>query len=298
MKILLGFVLFMMGNHLVWSQGEFKAYEETIPNSELAFEMVPVKGGEVKTVIAGSEVEVEVTSFWMATNELTYDEYTHFMQDETFSQNETMDAITRPSPPYIDFTLGMGKEGGFPANSMSLYGAMMYCKWLYNKTGHFYRPPTEAEWQMACEAGQSTSEDDLAVTADNSNNAYTKVGQKAANKLGIHDMLGNVAEWTIDAYTEDYKAQLAEVGSEDPVLVPVSRKSYVTLKGGHFRSPAAEVSCAMRIKSDKLWNRRDPQIPKSRWWNTDAPFIGFRLVRPNVEMTEEEIEAFYAQYIK
>ncbi|MCI0488644.1 MAG: formylglycine-generating enzyme family protein, partial [Blastocatellia bacterium] len=28
------------------------------------------------------------------------------------------------------------------------------------------------------------------------------------------------------------------------------------------------------------WSRRDPQIPQSIWWHTDATFVGFRIVRP------------------
>ena len=33
---------------------------------------------------------------------------------------------------------------------------------------------------------------------------------------------------------------------------------------------------------------QDPQIPKSIWYHTDALFVGFRVVRPLVEPTEEE----------
>ena len=32
---------------------------------------------------------------------------------------------------------------------------------------------------------------------------------------------------------------------------------------------------------------RDPQLPKSNWYHTDAPFLGFRLVRPLREPDEE-----------
>lgn len=42
---------------------------------------------------------------------------------------------------------------------------------------------------------------------------------------------------------------------------------------------------------------RDPQIPKSLWWNTDSPFVGFRLVKPTQEMTSEAIEAFFKKAI-
>ncbi|UWX54874.1 hypothetical protein NYZ99_19380 [Maribacter litopenaei] len=32
--------------------------------------------------------------------------------------------------------------------------------------------------------------------------------------------------------------------------------------------------------SDLVWKVRDPQFPQSKWWNTDAAFVGFRIVRP------------------
>ncbi|MEL6845968.1 MAG: formylglycine-generating enzyme family protein, partial [Bacteroidota bacterium] len=38
---------------------------------------------------------------------------------------------------------------------------------------------------------------------------------------------------------------------------------------------------------------RDPQIPKSFWWNTDSPFVGFRLVVPAKDLSPEEVKAFW-----
>jgi formylglycine-generating enzyme required for sulfatase activity len=198
----------------------------------------------------------------------------------------------------------MGKTGGFPANSMSQYAATMYCKWLYKKTGIFYRLPTEAEWEYACRAGATTKYffgDDEAKLgayawyAGNSDNKYHAVKQLKPNAWGLYDMLGNVAEWTLDQYYDNYFEQV-KTNSVNPLMQPV-KKNPITLRGGHFRDGAADVRNASRLKSNPVWNARDPQIPRSKWWNTDAPFIGFRVVRPYKQPTAEEADKFFDQYL-
>ena len=105
----------------------------------------------------GPQKEVKISPFSIGTYEVTHDEFLLFMNDDSLTRNSDVDAVTRPTPQYIDFSLGMGKQGGFPVNSMSQHAALMYCRWLYQKTGTFYRLPTEAEWEYACRAGASTT---------------------------------------------------------------------------------------------------------------------------------------------
>jgi formylglycine-generating enzyme required for sulfatase activity len=276
--------------------------------------MVPIKAGSFvmgsppnepgRDTDEGPQKTFNISAFWMGAYEVTYDEFNSFFTDEMFGQNESADAITRPSPPYIDFTLGMGKEGGYPANSMQQYGAIMYCRWLYKKTGIFFRLPTEAEWEYACRAGTNSMYffgndqkqlDQYAWYISNSGNQYHKVGELKPNPWGLYDMLGNVAEWTLDQYVEDYFQQTKE-SKENPVILPVSRNPR-TVKGGTYQDEAKELRPANRKESDLVWNRRDPQIPKSKWWNADAPFVGFRIIRPFKQPTAEEAEKFFELYL-
>ncbi len=311
-------VFFLLANLHVGAQvadTSFAPYQQQIPGTGIAFKMVPVPSGNFlwgsdnndkwKEADELPQRPVQMAAFWMGAYEVTFDEYNLFFSDPEFSQNTTADAITRPSPPYIELTLGMGKEGGFPANSMQQYAALMYCKWLYRKTGVFYRLPTEAEWEYACRAGTATTFPfanepsklgEYAWYAANSENKYHKVGLKKPNAWGLYDMLGNVGEWTLDQYQTDYYATVTDAVS-NPVRVP-DAKHPRTVKGGTYRDEAKDLRPANRLMSDLTWNRRDPQIPKSRWWNADAPFIGFRVVRPLVQPTAEEAETFFSTYLK
>jgi formylglycine-generating enzyme required for sulfatase activity len=195
----------------------------------------------------------------------------------------------------------MGKYG-YPAGSMTQFAALMFCKWLSLKTGHFYRLPTEAEWEYACRAGTNTAYpfgddvselDNFGWYYENSNYTYHKVGEKNPNPWGLYDMLGNVAEWTLDHYFAD----IYERWQGDDLKNPWSKPQALyprTVRGGSYDDDADKLRCASRIPSNpEKWKQRDPQIPKSFWWNTDSPFVGFRIVRSFKELTQEEIDNFW-----
>ncbi|WP_394803586.1 formylglycine-generating enzyme family protein [Niabella hibiscisoli] len=133
-------------------QTAFEKYQQKIPGSAVQFEMVPVKAGSflMGSGKAADEKphQVSLSAFWMGAREVTHDEFALYLNDETYAENSTVDAITRPSRPYIEMTLGMGKEGGFPANSMKQHGALMYCKWLYEKQEYFTVCPQRLNGSM------------------------------------------------------------------------------------------------------------------------------------------------------
>ncbi|MBM3889680.1 MAG: formylglycine-generating enzyme family protein, partial [Verrucomicrobia bacterium] len=178
---------------------------------------------------------------------------------------------------------------GFPAISMTQHGTLQYCKWLSAKTGQFYRLPTEAEWEYACRAGATTAYsfgDDPAKLGDyawfkgNSNSAYHKIGQKKPNAWGLHDMHGNVVEWTLDQYLPDFYATLAKNNPADNPFARSTKRYPQTARGGSWQDDPPELRSAVRRASDPVWQVQDPQLPKSIWYLTDAQFLGFRVVRP------------------
>ena len=292
----------------------FKPYEQTIPGSTLKTKMVPIPAGSFslgspateknREAQEGPQQKISISPFWMGVYEVTRDEFDVFYKDETTSVNEDVDAITRPSPQYVDLSWGMGKDGGYPVNSMSQLAAMMYCRWLYQKTGNFYRLPTEAEWEYACKAGTTTAYyfgddasqlDKYAWYEKNSDDKFHVVGQKLPNAWGLYDMIGNVMEWTLDHYSEKRYAVLES--TTDPFAAPNNAKYPKTLRGGGFTETAEELRSSKRFHSDPDWNKRDPQIPKSKWWLTEARWVGFRIIRPLNQPSTEEINQFYKKYI-
>ncbi len=293
---------------------ELRPYTETIPGTDIQIEMVPITGSGVfpmgspeneagRAEDEGPQHPVALRPFWMAKTEITweqYDEYA-FSQDlykkkrqgvslaEQPESEKAADAVSRPTPPYTDETFGFGR-GGQPAISMTHHAAMEYCRWLSAKTGKAYRLPTEAEWEYACRAGTKTAYQfsdnakelgDYAWYAKNSEGQPQKVAGKKPNPWGLYDMHGNLAEWVLDLYEKDFyeKFDLSTAVLE-PVLIPTKEKYPHVVRGGSWDDEAALLRSAARRASEAMWSLRDPQLPQSIWWHTEAIFAGFRIVRP------------------
>ncbi len=292
---------------------KFTSYTEHIPDSDIKFQMIAVKGG---TFLMGSPTNeewreedegplhlVKVDPFWIGKYEVTWDEFELFVYDQNFpvaNNNKEVDAISGPTPPFIDMSFGMGKSG-YPAINMTQYAALNYCRWLTAKTGKFYRLPTEAEWEYASRAGTKTAYhfgddpsklEEYAWYFDNSDDGYKKVGTKKPNPWGLHDMHGNVAEWTLDQYLPKYLMS-QENGIRENPMIETTELYPTVVRGGSWNDDAEDLRSAARLPSSASWKQRDPQIPKSNWWMTDASFVGFRIVRPYKEPSPEEIKKYF-----
>jgi formylglycine-generating enzyme required for sulfatase activity len=286
------------------NQAGTKGYKVTVPNTTVTYDMVAIPAGEYTMGSAAEKDEqpprkVTVSAFWMQTHEVTWDEYRLFMfanqAGEIAHKDELVDAVSRPTRPYVEMSFGMGING-FPAISMTQHAANKYAEWLSAKAGEFYRLPTEAEWEYACRAGSTTPYyfgadvsqlGNFAWYKANSGGKYQKVGTKKANAWGLFDMLGNVMEWTLDQYGP-YK----DGNQVDPWVQPA--KPYpIAVRGGSWNDAANALTCASRVASDASWKQQDPQLPKSIWYETDAQWLGFRLIRPEKVPSAEEMYRYW-----
>ncbi len=300
------------------AEEEMKPYTEIIEHTEAKLEMVPIPGGKFlmgspedeadRGEDEGPRHEVEISPFWMGKYEITWDVYDIWMSDLDIRRREVAGIepnardkfseqfqVSQPTKPYTDMTFGMGKLG-YPAICMTQHSARTFCQWLSAKTGRYYRLPTEAEWEYACRAGTTTAYhfgddpellDEYAWYYDNSDEKYQRVGRKKPNPWGLYDMHGNVAEWVLDQHTPDYSDRITAGLLKDPLVIPTTLFPRV-VRGGSWDDDPEQLRSAARAGSSLEWKQQDPQVPQSIWYHTDALHVGFRVVRPLVEPSDEE----------
>ena len=258
-----------------------------IPGTDLQFEMVYVPGGKAKLGSPADEPgrkpdemaphEVELRPFWMSKTEVTWECFVKYFENRKAVK---VDGVTRPSPPYEPPHGTMG-VGAHPAVGMRWHGAMGYSEWVSALTGQRFRLPTEAELEYAARAGATGAgpdkADEVAWTKENGEKKTHLVGTKKPNAFGLCDLMGNVWEYALEYHTP-------------PEYRPV-------LRGGAWSTPGAELRFAARQEIRPEWVERDPNRPRSMWWLTDGPFIGFRLVR-FAEPAAKKDQAAYAAKVE
>jgi formylglycine-generating enzyme required for sulfatase activity len=224
---------------------------------------IPGAAYRIALVLIPGSPDGSIRPFYMSTTEVTWDAadtYIYRLDEERGAPLPGhADAVSRPSKPYLPPDRGFGHEG-YAAIAMSFRNAQEFCVWLSAHSGKRFRLPTEAEWEHACLAGEGLEKwsaahvGDVAWYVENSLGAPHPVGTKKANAWGLHDMLGNVQEWC------------------------VSSEGTGVTRGGSYRDGPDKVSPSHREPNNRAWNASDPQMPKSKWWLADGPFVGFRIV--------------------
>jgi len=168
------------------------------------------------------------------------------------------------SLPKMEFDLNPNpsrfKGDNRPVESVSWYGAVEFCARLSKATGKDYRLPSESQWEYACRAGTSTPfhfgetlTDQLAnydatrTYADEKPGQYreqtTPVGSFPPNGFGLYDMHGNVLEWCLDPWHDNYKG----VPANDQVWQGNGNDNRSPLRGGSWLVDPNRCRSAFRL---------------------------------------------------
>lgn len=158
----------------------------------------------------GPPSRVQVASFIIGKFEVTLGQYLAFVQ-ATGAQGSL-------HPHFHDYNT-RGPDA--PVVLVSWNDAQAFVAWLNSAGRGGWRLPSEAEWEYACRAGGhhlycgSNNADAVAWYAGNADhgtgiNWQQPVGRKPANRFGLHDMSGNVAEWVQDCWHDSHAGRPAD----------------------------------------------------------------------------------------
>ena len=214
--------------------------------------------------------------FGLGRVEVTRREYRAFVADSGYDAHGPCvtwdDALNRFNADRIRGPDNPGRprepKDDHPVACVSWNDAKSYVQWLAHRTGKPYRLPSEAEWEYAARAGSATRWPwgDQPADACEFANLYDRsaretlafgwepvpcrdnypdvapVGALRANAYGLYDMIGNVAEWVEDCYTDSYVGR----PRDGHAWVWAGGCARRVLRGGSWAAPAERARSAYR----------------------------------------------------
>jgi formylglycine-generating enzyme required for sulfatase activity len=153
--------------------------------------------------------------------------------------------------------------GRQPVINVSWDDAQRYVAWLSRMTGRTYRLLTEAEWEYAARAGTPTAYywgDEIGKGNANcircgskwDNQQPSPVGSFAANQFGLYDMAGNVYQWVLDCYHNDYNG-----APTDGSAWTNGNCSSRVARGGSWGHVPQDLRSAVRARTDTIFRYYD-----------------------------------------
>ena len=143
------------------------------------------------------------------------------------------------------------------------------------KTLMEFEVPTEAQWEYACRAGSAANTIYWKEYPTDPISQYiipTKVGEEEPNGWGLYDMLGNIAEWTVDKCQPSY--------GYDPVVNPLGPLHVQGLGMGMYYSEGVIMRCVKGHQGDTSGGGYAAHF-RSMWYDSDPQNvldIGFRMI--------------------
>jgi formylglycine-generating enzyme required for sulfatase activity len=225
---------------------------------DIAWRTVP--GGPVRLRDAG---QFEVQGFKIAAYPVTYRQFLAFVEHpDGFRNPAWFDGLAkRPESPGSQFR----RVSNHPAENLSWYDAVAFCRWFSALSGVQVRLPTDWEWQLAASGpgdGLRYSwgerwEDGNANTLESGLGRSVAVGlyPHSATAKGVNDLHGNIWEWCLNSLTDmtvegiDYGWEGARVvrGGSWLVMRSFARSNFRGWDDPELRYPAL----GFRLRADQ-----------------------------------------------
>jgi hypothetical protein len=194
------------------------------------------ESGDPITALLNSMVYIPAGSFMMGSTQRSFEQPVHQVTLQAFDIGKfevtqaQYEAVMGTNPSYFQGS-SYPDSANRPVETLFWSDARQFCATLSEMTGQTFDLPSEAQWEYACRANTNTLYsfgDDDSIIGDYTWwywNSWTTqpVGTKLPNPWGLYDMYGNVNEWCLDSWHNNYIGAPQDGSAWEPDITNMGR---------------------------------------------------------------------------